>query len=772
MFAGIMDNKESAHLRRQWVSQYQLENMKDIESELCERRKVLGRGEMIYSVMRYPVTVVMSLVVFSLMILNLNQSTDLHGYISANKVHHQSHGLRSLEKSESSNCMKTPLVTPQESAYSMPMTPPWYSYDKPSHISLCEELISRNDYVTNEQSNEGSATTSPFTKFVVHETSEFCADWSKPHSAMMQIISSSIIAYVGERFGLEYTHNCHNVLDASYRHNLNFDVTTVQEIFTEQKMPIDQKVLQLGEVVHELCVGCIEEYNNNNGAFDGSDASHHCMAFPDRGGAKTAIVAEQIKGQNGMPQMVQREAQVDSKGNVFHTALESVLPLVRNRLWHVARDWQNESKIPRGDPRTGAVIFIDADSSMPIPFHLYRQFIPPYITQIEIMSGPNCAKGKLAVSMSQFQSMSCLQHGAELRDYLHDNYQDQAVDVSFNLLSSTAAQYTRMIQTNTLICPPNTISCLFPALAKDKIKKAVLFEITGSSTYHWFNYLGNAVGNAVPNVSVVRLTSAQMAIDQGQAFVEAKYAGFSPDQLIGRKPAGLYRPSPGSPASTSSSAGRNGSTNTNAAKPSYTSEETEVNGRGSNNTPDLNPTVESFVQGESTVSTSLYETPDLNHLFDTVSNHNMATASSEADVTTERSSIAGLSSSSSSSIHLPFKQQEYNSEETSLESYEDKVTNEYELLETPETNLAPRPRGADLDSSSNEGEETVVNFEQSAMSEEANIGRSQDTTETDVLFNSAPPEGNVRSHSSAVDDSEKLTETEVEIDYQSLFHGN
>ena len=584
MVTKIADDGESLHQRRQSASQYQPDEMIPTESKNKVRsnripfRLAIAKDKMKY-ISGHPVGAAISLLVIGLMALNLNQGPMLKDFVAVDKNHHNSNtNIRSLEISNAASCRKTPYVGMQDAAFSMPLTPPWYDEEQPSHIILCNELMKRNDYVANQQDQEegGGLRSKPFSKFIVHESPELCADWSKPHSALMQLISSSIIAFVGERFGLEYKHHCHDNLNAEYRRNLNFDVTTVQEIFAELRMPIDQRLLKLGEVVYNLCSNCVEEYKFNKESNGETEATHHCLAFPDHGAVKLGMVNKQVTGADGMPEIIQQEELVDSQGNIFHTALESVLPLVRDRLWHVARDWHSESKIPRGDPKTGVVIFIDAGTSMPLPLNLYLQSIPQYATHIDIISGPNCANGNLAISMSHLQPIKCLKHGSELRDYLRNHFSDLGVEVTFTLLSSTAASYTRMIQTNTLICPPESFSCLLPALAKQGSKNTVIFESPESSTYTWFNYLGKSV----KNIEVIRLTHGQMSIDQEEQFIDAKYAGFSTDQVVGPKPPGLFRPYPSktmTKKSSTSSSTTLGHTSDMNMNPNVYSEEENVN---------------------------------------------------------------------------------------------------------------------------------------------------------------------------------------------------
>lgn len=90
-----------------------------------------------------------------------------------------------------------------------------------------------------------------------------------------------------------------------------------------------------------------------------------------------------------------------------------------------------------------------------------------------------------------------------------------------------------MILSHTLICPPNTVSCLFPALAKEQSKTAVILESPQlASTFHWFTYFGNSA----KNIKVITLNPQQLQMDQEQAFIDSQYVGFSVGEVIQKQP--------------------------------------------------------------------------------------------------------------------------------------------------------------------------------------------------------------------------------------------
>jgi len=288
----------------------------------------------------------------------------------------------------------------------------------PSHVALCQELIQRNNVA---QQHAAAAATNAvvlppvFTKFVVHESVSLCRDYSHPHTALMQIISSSIVAYVGKRFGLDYQHKCHRSLDV-HSEDLPFDVTTIQNIFPQALMPVNQQLISLGQVAHSLCQSCIQEYTQGLGKYDDRQKAHHCLAFPALANVHLdTIRTETFNADSNMPEIVMKQDIIDADGHLVRTGLGAVLPLVKNRLYHASLDWSSRSDIPGHDPRSGAVIYLDANASVGVPFWVFKEFIPKEatlgtpVTHVSILSGSDCAQGKLRSAWGD--DISCLQYG-------------------------------------------------------------------------------------------------------------------------------------------------------------------------------------------------------------------------------------------------------------------------------------------------------------------------------------------------------------------------
>ena len=363
---------------------------------------------------------------------------------------------------------KTPYVSPKQALNEMPRLQPrddknsqtYADQTMPSHIELCRELMTRNGVAhdhknamtagqrgrrlmdgndqnqaadTNQVDNSETPPQQPpqkppippppvFTKYTVNESRYLCKDYKHPHDALMQIISSSIIAYVGKRFGLDYQHRCHSSIDEQCIHDcdgknqhkkLDFDITTVQQVFPHGAMPVNEREVSLGKVVHNLCQSCIAEYNNQNVNQNQSHQSaHHCLAFPrlDNIHQNTIRVQQPNEQHPDMPDIVMKQDIIDSEGHLVRTGLGAVLPLVKNRLHHAAEDWQSRARIPSHDPKSGAVIFFDAGDSVAVPFWILQQYVEKDATHISILTGSDCAKGNLRMPTANAPEVSCIKY--------------------------------------------------------------------------------------------------------------------------------------------------------------------------------------------------------------------------------------------------------------------------------------------------------------------------------------------------------------------------
>jgi len=317
----------------------------------------------------------------------------------------------------------------------------------------------------------------------------------------MQIISSLIVAYVGDLFGISYKNQCHSTRFSNA--NSEFELTTVQQVFPQIPMPLDENKISFGEIVFDLCQRCVDQETDPNFIKkrqemkqQNMEDTYHCLLFPNIGDVHTGIIQWEEGG-------ISTEEILDKEDRIVHTALGAVLPLLRNRLYLSSIDWSPRAHIPSYDPIQGAVIYIDATQSLPIPFYFYTSHLPPLAKRVSIISSPTCVV-----------SENCYTYGFQLKKHLHENF--HGMNVSFDLISSTATAYSRMIMAHILICPPGTITCLLPALARQDTKKSIIFESSSQlSTFHWFKYLAKSA-----SISIVPVDDDVLHTDYEQSFIE------------------------------------------------------------------------------------------------------------------------------------------------------------------------------------------------------------------------------------------------------------
>ena len=157
----------------------------------------------------------------------------------------------------------------------------------------------------------------------------------------------------------------------------------------------------------------------------------------------------------------------------------------------------------------GTVIMIDNNSHRIDP-SVYDAYIPQQVTSITILSPPLCATSNLPTGQL------CLDYAQELTDYFTNKYvnnpdplafpnmgatgstrrrlQEGDPPVTSNIVGSSSGMFARPMTAQLLMCPPNTISCLLPALGKipqpipenppiddPPLPSAVLFDVPEST---------------------------------------------------------------------------------------------------------------------------------------------------------------------------------------------------------------------------------------------------------------------------------------------------
>lgn len=112
----------------------------------------------------------------------------------------------------------------------------------------------------------------------------------------------------------------------------------------------------------------------------------------------------------------------------------------------------------------------------------YDKLIPTAVTSIQVFASASCG-------IAHVQGKSdCIEHGRSLKRYfLATRAQQYGTMVRYDVVGSSAASFSRLIEGRITICPPGTVMCLLPALAKKAGRKAYIAEDQSNLvTYHWF----------------------------------------------------------------------------------------------------------------------------------------------------------------------------------------------------------------------------------------------------------------------------------------------
>lgn len=378
----------------------------------------------------------------------------------------------------------------------------------PSHLQLCQQLLDRHDQM---QRGEQPADN----QFRLEEDESVCMDWSSPHSSLMEIFASTLIGHVGTEYGINYQHNCArtraDMMEGS--DGASPDVLTIQQIFPSSSLILDEETVKLPELL-QLCKGCLaaQDQRNNNGRGSVSDAAwhhktHHCILYP---GSPTPLVDKET-------QEVDSVAMSEQLAKAASYPITSMMTAIADRLRMAAMDWNTAMNHPEyvQEQDNGAIIYVD-DLSSTMKFQLYAKHIPRSVRSISILANPLCAS-----------QATCSKHVFGLRDYLDEQFADQlsATDgvrvltdsnnpnnmmVELNeessrilsndsnnpFVGSSAASYSRMILSKYLICPPGTVNCLLPALAKEDDTYAVISENQDRpQTWRWFDFVRSGDAN-------------------------------------------------------------------------------------------------------------------------------------------------------------------------------------------------------------------------------------------------------------------------------------
>lgn len=344
---------------------------------------------------------------------------------------------------------RTPYVLMGHLMTTVPeVIPPKDRMNPPSHVQLCKALLDRSGMVN------GNAESLP--TILVKEDPAVCVDWSAAHFSAQTIFGSSLIAAKGKDYGLRYSHNCHQFLTHTREGNTHYDYTTVQEVLPENLISANDAASVDLDLVKDLCSRCITE--NAEERPEGFDATtNHCLLFP--GGA---TAEDMVEKKHELP-------------------LASILSSFVDRMRHMSNDWIDATNAIKNEGDSGVIVSLDANSKF-MDFQYYNLAIPFTPTSIQIFASANCAAASIK------KKSNCIEHGRALKAHFKQRF--PTVYVRYDIVASTATSFARMMNVKILTCPPKTINCILPALAKLAGKKAFIAD-DGSDpqTSHWFQKL-------------------------------------------------------------------------------------------------------------------------------------------------------------------------------------------------------------------------------------------------------------------------------------------
>jgi len=392
--------------------------------------------------------------------------------------------------------------------------------EKPSHIILCEQLLTRRNIAI---SNGLEAIT---TKYGLTEDESVCTDWAAPHASLLEMFASTVVGHVAAKYQVTYQHNCgaeklkkKSVVDGN-------DWTTIQQIFPVSSLVLDDNSISEDEILG-LCYGCIEEFKqletkqntNVNPLWYDPEETHHCILDPRkslplnfddevdlevnakmRSGASFSVMAKSIDSVQDRVLLAIKSNKVDERGDDL-----DLRPLFVSHAYDRNDTGESTESLPNSDhdsdhDENDVVIYIERES-MTMNLAAYSKHIDNLsVTSIFIHLQTLCAK-----------DIPCYKHGIELHTYLSNRY--TFVTVTIDVISSTAEVFSCLVLARYLICPPGTTGCLIPAMSKASETYAFIGESTArSNTLNYFDIMPN-YGDQLTIATVDALTRNRLSPD-------------------------------------------------------------------------------------------------------------------------------------------------------------------------------------------------------------------------------------------------------------------
>lgn len=146
----------------------------------------------------------------------------------------------------------------------------------PSHLALCQELLSRHDQVQRGEEIPD--------RFALQEDEAVCMDWAAPHASLMEIFASTLIGHIGAQYGISYSHDCARTRSDMVEGSVSTDsssmnLLTIQQIFPSSSLVLDEESVDLHQIL-QLCKGCTAQVNAARSSEQLQHMTHHCILYP------------------------------------------------------------------------------------------------------------------------------------------------------------------------------------------------------------------------------------------------------------------------------------------------------------------------------------------------------------------------------------------------------------------------------------------------------------------------------------------------------------
>ena len=195
-------------------------------------------------------------------------------------------------------------------------------------------------------------------------------------------------------------------------------------------------------------------------------------------------------------------------------ALQSVVPLLKNRLEQSAHSFKDIAHAPPNEGTTGCVIHV-CPKCTAITKTSWKKHIDATgsCSSITVLTTPLCMTANMA------NGPRCMDYVNDVTKQIMADYPtigntgfDGGPGIDLKVACSSAAIHSRMVNSNKLFCAPDNPDCLLPALGKPPGKKAFLLESpTNKKPTEFFNLVGYGKDIAVievPDTDIPALTSS------------------------------------------------------------------------------------------------------------------------------------------------------------------------------------------------------------------------------------------------------------------------